>query len=50
MKVKIESKKNIIFSFNVLGKGVTVYFKTPFKKDTSHKEVEDRKSRKFRYF
>ena len=45
MKLKMENKKNIVFSFNILGKGLTIFRKEPTKP-----KPKKRKQREFRYF
>ena len=48
MKLKMDNKKNIVFSFNILGKGFTVFKKEPTPKP--QKQKQKKKPREFRYF
>ena len=41
----MENKKNIVFSFNILGKGLTI-----FKKDPPRPRPKKKKPRNFQYF
>ena len=45
MKLKMENKKNVVFSFNVLGRGITI-----FKKEPAKPKTKKPKPRKFQYF
>jgi hypothetical protein len=46
MMIKMENKKNVIFSFNFFGIGFTVFKNTP----DEEKKTPERKPRGFQYF